>query len=283
VRDRVAGSREAGRPGHRGGTSTKRGSPRPSLACVGAFLSIAIPAALASGQEPATPPVTAYVAVLGELIPPVAASALERIEGDGRKLLAARSYLRAGPSLAARWSWSDEQVARYEGSDEARAARAEVDRIKASFAESNPGYSLYVNVEVRSLDAQIASWNDNAAVGDASDVLLRVATEELARGYPGAPDLAAAARFARWLKEGQPQASLPLAAPGLSAHGQSRAFDFQVQQGTRIVAPTEVSVIPSVWDREGWAQRLAAAVAVSKHFRGPLASPREPWHYDYAP
>ena len=38
------------------------------------------------------------------------------------------------------------------------------------------------------------------------------------------------------------------------------------------------------WDEAGWAAKLDAAVrAAGQRFVGPLASPREPWHYTYSP
>jgi hypothetical protein len=229
--------------------------------------------------------VAALVATVAERVPSEARAALARIDGDGRRLLALRSYLRAGESLADRWSWSEEQIALYEASDEARAALVEIERVRTRFAELHPGYDLYVRTTVRSLDAQISAWNDNASVGAASAGLLRSAAAWLAEHHldSGGPGDEAVARFASWLTASRPDPAPSLAAPGLSAHGRSRAFDFQVRQGMRIVAPTDVSAIARVWDGEGWTERLAEAVAVSTHFRGPLTSPREPWHYDYAP
>jgi hypothetical protein len=240
----------------------------------------------ASTDEPAMPPLSAHVARLAKSLPAPAAAALERIDGDGRKLLAARSYLRAGPSLPERWRRSDAQIEGYRTSDEARAARAAVERVRARFAAQNPGYDLSVDDAVRSLDTQIAAWNRNASVGAASDALLRDAVGELAsegsRFDPSrdaaASDTVATARFARWLTAWTPEVPPTLAAPGLSAHGRSRAFDFQVRHGDQIIAATDASQIETVWDGQGWTGRLAAAVAASEHFRGPLESPREPWH-----
>jgi hypothetical protein len=38
------------------------------------------------------------------------------------------------------------------------------------------------------------------------------------------------------------------------------------------------------WDSAGWTEKLQEAVRrASTKFAGPLASPREPWHYDYRP
>lgn len=38
---------------------------------------------------------------------------------------------------------------------------AEIDKITAQFEQSNPGFTLYANSEVRSLDDQIGKWNSN--------------------------------------------------------------------------------------------------------------------------
>jgi hypothetical protein len=68
----------------------------------------------------------------------------------------------------------------------------------------------------------------------------------------------------------------------LSLHGRSRAIDFQIEQDGRIIAPTEVAKVRSVWEGQGWARRLAAAMRDTR-FAGPLQSPNEPWHYEYVP
>ena len=90
-------------------------------------------------------------------------------------------------------------------------------------------------------------------------------------------------RFADFLRAWRPvPAAAPLAAPGLSLHGRSRAIDFQIVQNGRIIAPTEVAKVRSVWEGQGWASKLAAAMRDTR-FVGPLQSPNEPWHYEYAP
>jgi hypothetical protein len=74
-----------------------------------------------------------------------------------------------------------------------------------------------------------------------------------------------------------------LAAPGLSAHGQSRAFDFQVERDGVIVAGTDAEHTTRDWDTPGWTQRLKTLITrTSTRLHGPLESPREPWHYVYA-
>ena len=79
-----------------------------------------------------------------------------------------------------------------------------------------------------------------------------------------------------------PSTAIPLAAPGLSLHGQARAIDFQVMQHDRIVAGPEVATVTTVWSEQGWSRKLHDAVQGTR-FKGPLAMPNEPWHYEYQP
>ena len=157
---------------------------------------------------------------------------LARIPDLGRRLLALRSYLRAGSTLPARWSWSEQEIRDFEQSQEFCDAQAEVDRVVTAFAAAFPGYTLYVNREVRSLDVQIERWNSNASVDAASRTLLDDLHRASAQRAPG--------EGAAWLKDSLTGWTLAvpvtLAAPGLSAHGQSRAFDFQVEHDGTIVA-----------------------------------------------
>jgi hypothetical protein len=68
------------------------------------------------------------------------------------------------------------------------------------------------------------------------------------------------------------------AAPGLSSHGQMRAVDFVVRQGSRDVETTTVATSQTVWRDLGWADRLADE-ARSAGLSGPLRIPDEPWHW----
>jgi hypothetical protein len=242
------------------------------------FWMVAI-AARSSAQEP----VAAYLAALTAQLPAPAAAVLPLIDGDGRRLLAVRSYLGAGKDLAARWSWTDEQIAAYEGSEAQRATLAEVEKVKARFAELNPGFGLFVQTQVRSLDAQVEKWNENPSVDAAAEAMLEAAQRELAT-YSLRPQDAALKRFTQWTRGWSPPARPNLAAPGLSAHGRGNAFDFQVMQGDTIIAGTDTRAIALDWDAAGWSTKLADAVkSASPRFHGPLASPYEPWHYEYVP
>ena len=217
--------------------------------------------------------------IIARLDPRVAAS-LAHISGLERRLLALRSYLRAGDTLPARWSWSEAEIRAYEASQEYRDAQAELDRVVEAFAVAYPGYTLYVNRQVRSLDVQIERWNTNRSVDEAGRALLI----ELRQAYPDAP----ADRGGEWLLDRlvnwTPAVPVTLAAPGLSAHGQSRAFDFQVDRDGSLVAGTEVEHAARDWDAAGWTERLKKVVTrASSRLRGPLEAPHEPWHYEYRP
>jgi hypothetical protein len=201
-----------------------------------------------------------------------AEATLHRIPDPERRLLALRGYLRAD-DLAKRWSWTDAQVREWKLTPEYRDAMRELAKVQQRFGELNPGYRLHVNTEVRSLATQVERWNENASVGRAARGLAPPARRACAERGPGA--------FAGWLRATSLTAPANLAVPGLSPHGQARAFDFQVFAGDVLVAGTDSTRIASDWRDGGWATRLADAVKASAAFEGPLQSPNEPWHYAY--
>jgi hypothetical protein len=211
--------------------------------------------------------------------------ALRRIDGLGPQLLATRAYLRAGPAMNQRWSWTEEQISAYQGSPAQIALDAEVAKVRIAFEKANPGYSLFVNPHVRSLDLQLQRWNQTASVTKASHHMaaaMQAAIREPGFPAPGSP--AAVSRFQQVVRDYRPQPIPTLAAPGLSAHGRMNAVDFQIRQGNRTIAAPDSSTVGSVWISQGWRDRLQAAVhAAGARFNGPLASPDEPWHYDYRP
>jgi hypothetical protein len=112
--------------------------------------------------------------------------------------------------------------------------------------------------------------------------LLARALEEVGgSSYGEGASAADVRRFENFLRGASTRATPTLGVPGLSPHGQARAFDFQVMRGTQLVAGPSS---PSAWDAAGWTSKLQEAVGrASAQFKGPLASPREPWHYDYRP
>jgi len=217
-------------------------------------------------------------------LPPVAKEIVQRVDDPPRQLLAVRGYLKTGQQLSSRWSWSAEEIRTYEASEEYRDLLAEIARVRARFEAQNPGYSLYANTATRSLDLQLQRWNSNPSVGVIAGKLQEAALRELsADTYPAHPDAKATLRFANFLRNWRPTpAAAPLAVPGLSLHGRSRAIDFQIVHDGRIIAPTEVAKAGPVWERQGWADRLAKAMRDTR-FVGPLHAPNEPWHYEYVP
>ena len=222
---------------------------------------------------------------LSARLDPRAAEALARLDGPGRQLLAARSYLRGSYSLADRWSWSQEQIAAYQGSLAQQQLDAQIDLVRKSFEANNPGYTLFVNPQVRSLDTQIERWNTNASVAQAAEQLLADAIVFIAavpapvagEDAPADPE-----RLEQFLISYSPLPTPTIAAPGLSPHGQMRAVDFQVLEGDRPVAGPDTATIESEWLEAGWRDKLLAAVIDSAAaFAGPLEIPDEPWHYNY--
>jgi hypothetical protein len=229
--------------------------------------------------------VASQVAAVAAQMDPRVAQTLVRLDGTGRQLLALRSYMRSASHLAERWSWTQEQIAAFEGSPEQRNLRREVDQVREAFTRDNPGFELYVNPQVRSLDTQIAHWNSNESVTAAAEEILAAARALIASpGFPTDWPERAREAFRAFLSGHTPMPAPTIAAPGLSLHGQMRAIDFQVHQGGRVVAGPSTPTLAADWEAAGWAARVNAAVrAASNRFVGPLASPSAPWHYTYVP
>ena len=226
-----------------------------------------------------------HLAGLQQQLDAKAHSAIDRIDGVGRQLLAARGYLRAGTAIDQRWSWTQQQIAAYAGSPEQLALAAEIARVRVAFEKANPGYTLFVNPQVRSLDLQLQRWNQNQSVARAGEHMASVLSAEIGRpGFPAPGSPTALAAFQQLVRDHRPRPQPTLAAPGLSAHGRMSAVDFQVRQGNRTIAGPDSTTVSSVWTAQGWRDRLATAVrSAGGRFRGPLINPAEPWHYDYMP
>ncbi len=211
---------------------------------------------------------------------------LPAIDGLPRQLLALKYYLaRTRREIRAKWAWTSVQEKRFRKSVEFRRVLEEVEKVRTAFSTANPGYSLRANLEVRTVRDQVASWNQTPSVTSAAGSLMtacaRVMNDTLFAALPSRGTLE---RFRQFLLRFRPSVIPTVAVPGLSAHGQLRAFDFVVMQGNRVVAGTETASIRSQWDRAGWTAKLKEAVKTSgARFEGPLAFPREPWHYAYKP
>jgi hypothetical protein len=227
----------------------------------------------------------AYVSATAATLDTRIQHALARIDGVPRQLLALRSYVRVGDRAAERWSWTQAEIVAYYRSAEYQQLLRELEAVQQHFAARNPGFALHVNTDVRSLDVQIERWNENPTVARAAKELERDARRELKQsGYDARPDAASLRAFKEFLRTWFPSSPPSLAAPGLSRHGQARAFDFHVQKGKTIVASTQMSHVKPVWDAQGWTEKVSEAVhAASTRFEGPLEQPREPWHYEYVP
>lgn len=220
---------------------------------------------------------------LMQAAPEITREALSQIPDTGRKLLALRSYVRAGKGLIDRWSWTVDQIAAYQGSPEQHALLDEIEAVRSHFSAANPGYTIYVNAKIRSLDDQIRSWNTNDSVGTAGAEILDAWMKQFGGGeQPAATDSQGAQRV--WLSRFASSRRANVAAPGLTLHGQARAIDFQIMKDGRIIAGADSRQIETVWRAEQWDTKLKASIeAAGPSFTGPLLSPNEPWHYDYVP
>lgn len=246
-----------------------------------AIITTSVGAAIASGVG-VEESFQSHLEALAATLPQQAQQALERIESPDRALLAARSYARAGAELATRWSWTAQQIRQFESSAEYGHLMEHVRRVTRHFEAQNPGYSLYANMEVRTLEVQLARWNGNPRVGATAEELSRAVKRELAHGYPSRATPDSVDRFRDFLVRWYPSTPAPLAAPGLSAHGQLRAVDFQITKDAKVIAGPSIGSVRSAWERSGWRDKLLQAVRSSNAaFVGPLLAPNEPWHYIY--
>lgn len=259
---------------------------RRRLAVVALITALQVIAPLHAGASDLTgvdARIEAHLDFLRQQFDPRVVATLDRIDGLGRRVLAARSYLRVHSSIAERWSWSQAQIDRYEGSPLQRALDAEIGKVRAVFEAENPGHTLWVNPQVRSVEQQIERWNANPSVAAAADSMLGTLRSAMAAGR--APPVGTARGrdwFVEVLRGTVPNPTPALAAPGLSRHGRMQAVDFQVQRGDRIIAGTSRDDVERVWEAQGWCERLVYAVrAASDRFEGPLVTPNEPWHYEY--
>jgi hypothetical protein len=203
-----------------------------------------------------------------------------------RRVLAIRGYLRF-PSMGrgtieANWAWTNDDMEEFKKSTEFTKMKEAVSDVKKTFAAANSGHTLGVDPDkVRSLETQVKLWNQNPTVqrlGQELKTKLLKALETL----PDTPDEASKATFKKVLTETGLSASPSNATPGLSQHGQAKAFDFVVYKGKDVVAGTEPATLKEKWDDPGWTAKLKQAVKdAGDKFVGPLPAPYEPWHYVY--
>lgn len=247
------------------------------------FLALLLAFALANTAAAQDQLTQKYFVTLRAQLDVRAQAALEHVDGLGRRLLATRAYLRAGTGLDGRWSWTQQQIEDYAGTPAQIALDAQIARVRAAFEKNNPGFSLFTNPQVRSLDLQLTRWNETASIAKAGGRMLADVSAAIRQpGFPAPGTVAGTTRFRELVTDYAPQPVPTLAAPGLSAHGRMNAVDFQVQKGNRIVAGPDSTTVEAVWIAQGWRDRLHAAVMASgTGFKGPLTSPLEPWHYVY--
>jgi hypothetical protein len=160
---------------------------------------------------------------------------------------------------------------------------SEIAAVSAHFAQANPGFEVYVNSSVRSLDTQIRSWNTNESVGIAAEEILSKWNEQFGADAQSWNNLDPK-KVRGWLYRFEGTSRPAIAAPGLSFHGQARAIDFQVRQNGKIIAGTDSKQIERDWRVPKWDLKLKESIsAAGPSFRGPLTSPDEPWHFEYDP
>jgi len=222
-----------------------------------------------------------YLGAVAATFPPKVRGALSMIGDPPRvQLLALRRYIRKAKSLDAQWVWDQEQIRAFEHGAASAHVRAEIDKVKSAFTTLNPGFTLGVS-PIRNLARQVTKFKGNTSVQKAATGLEQDCLRAM-DNYPDNPDQVATQAFRTFLGQCSVQPEPTSAAPGLSDHGQMNAIDFVVVriQGQKLIAGTTTSTIRDAWDAPGWTEKLQAAVkSAGEAFKGPLASPREPWHY----
>jgi hypothetical protein len=225
----------------------------------------------------------AYLEAASKALDPRVRGALLGIDEMPRRILALKYYVRKTGDVRSSWTWTPKQIMRYKRSMDYLRAVAEVEKVKAKFSELNPGYTLKVNTEVRTLTEQIRLWNETGSIIATGQGIYAACVKALRdTTYPEQIEKKDLLRFIRFLGAYKAPVIPTVAVPGFSQHGQLRAFDFVIWQGDKIAAGTDAESVGSVWDRSGWTAKLNDAITqASPYFTGPLPAPREPWHYTY--
>lgn len=203
----------------------------------------------------------------------------------GLQLLAVGRYMRKGTAyVAANWTWSAEEISAYEHTPRAIEVKNAVAKVDSAFRTLAPGFSLSVRGP-RSLPEQVKKWTANTSIKNKSRAMVAYCLSRIGQ-LPDVPDVGSIQRF-RSIIAGFDVTDLPLAAPGLSDHGQMRAVDFQVHRvsDNSVVAIPEVAKIQSQWEATQFTSLLKSAVKqAGSQFEGPLMPPHgkyEPWHYRF--
>ncbi|SIO45716.1 hypothetical protein SAMN05444166_4889 [Singulisphaera sp. GP187] len=203
-----------------------------------------------------------------------------------RRVLAIRGYLRfpsmGRGSIGANWAWSNQDMEEFKKTAEFTKMKEAVADVKSTFAGENPGFTLGVDPDkVRSLETQVELWNQNPTV-QRLGLELKTKLLKTLESLPDIPDETSLQAFKKVLVEASLSNTPSNATPGLSQHGQAKAFDFVVFKGRDVVAGTVTATLKEKWDDAGWTAKLKSAVqAAGGKFVGPLPAPYEPWHYIY--
>ncbi len=260
-------------------------SPLRQIALSLVFVMVAIAHLPAQTHRELDRKLARYVAPLVDTLDSRPRAALARIRPISRRLLAVRYYMVRGHEVDSLWTWSEAQTSAFRASAEYDSLVAAVRAVQDTFALSNPGYAIRVHIGLRSLSKQIANWNGVRSVGLASDLLLTYCRELMADTLlADTPNVESQALFDSLFYYAPDPIEPTVALPGLSQHGQLRAFDFKITTSSgRLVAGASSSAIRSVWEAHGWTARLKEAVdrACPGCFVGPLDKPYEPWHYTW--
>lgn len=228
----------------------------------------------------------AYVAALDKDMDARIQGALVGIPSIQRHLLAVRGYLRypsmGRGSITDNWAWSQKDMEEFKKSADFTRMESAVKDVKSTFASQNPGHTLSVDPgKVRTLEQQVSLWNQNASVQTLGQELEKAMLKTVA-SLPDTPDAAGLETFKTAVRTAGLTGSPTNATPGLSQHGQARAFDFVVMKGRDVIAGTVTKTSKEKWDDAGWTAKLRTAVeSAGNQFVGPLAAPYEPWHYVY--
>src|SRR5262249_32208536 len=140
--------------------------------------------------------------------------ALRMIGNPARQLLALRRYIRKAKALDTQWVWSRQQINSYLTSPQFTRVRTEIEKVRKTFEELNPGYTLGVS-PIRDLNRQVALWNANKTVHTAAEDLKRKSLQEIVN-YPDAPDPTSTEKFRTFLGRCSVNPEPTSAAPGLS-------------------------------------------------------------------
>jgi hypothetical protein len=241
-----------------------------------------------------------------------------------REYLAIRGYLmfqksppphRSG-TIEQNWVWSKKQSEDYQKTQEYADALAEIAKVNREFQALNKSdefkdlrkgknYELAYVTDVRTLATQTNNWLGDydpkesegkrkqkegaRKIQAGSHDLMNKLLKEIAKAdYPDPPDKAGVEKLKKFLtsETAKPSPAPSFATPGLSAHGQVRAFDFKIMLAGREVAGTSTTKESIAnWANHKWEKQLNRAVRRvdpdEKMFEGPLEG--EPWHYFYTP